>query len=136
VDYDAGFNMTGGYLVAAGSSGMAMTTDQSSSQPSTLIYLTATQPAGTLVHIQNSAGEDILTFAPTRQYQSIAFSSAKLTNGNTYTIYTGGSSTGSATDGLYQDGIYTSGTQYLSFTISNTVTTVGTGGRMGPRTRP
>jgi hypothetical protein len=131
LDYDAGFKMTGGFIVAAGSSGMAMTPGAYSEQNSLLIYLTATQPAGTLFHIQNSAGEDILTFAPTKEYQSVVFSSPKLVNGETYTIYLGGSSTGSATDGLYQDGTYTPGTQSESFTISSVVTQVGSGGR-GP----
>lgn len=124
----AGFTMTGGYLVATGSVGMAQAPGQTSTQYSVLIYLTATQPAGTLVHIQNSAGEDILTFAPTREYQSIAFSSAELVYGETYTIYTGGSSTGTVTDSLVQEGTYTPGTAYASFTVSGVLTIIGSGG--------
>ena len=133
IDYDAGFTMTGGYIVAAGSSGMAMTTGQTSGQPSVLVYLTATQPAGTLVHIQNSAGEDVLTFAPTKAFQSIAFSSSGLVQGETYTVFTGGSSSGTVVDGLYQGGSYSGGTENSSFAPAGVVTTVGTGGRMGPR---
>jgi hypothetical protein len=132
LDYDAGFKMTGGFIVAAGSSGMAMTPGAYSEQNSLLVFLTSTQPAGTLFHIQNSAGKDILTFAPTKSYQSVAFSSPKLVNGETYTIYLGGSSTGTATDGLYQGGTYTPGTQSESFTISSVVTQVGSGGQGGP----
>lgn len=131
LDFDAGFKMAGGTIVAAGSSGMAMAPDQSSSQPAVLIYFTATQPGGSLVHIQDSAGTDILTFAPAKDYQSLAFSSAALKNGETYTVTTGGSATGSELGGLYQDGTYTSGTQYTTFTISSAVTIVGTGGGMG-----
>jgi hypothetical protein len=128
LDYDAYFKMSGGFFVAAGSSGMAMAPGQDSSQDSVMVYLTGTQAGGTLFHIQNSAGEDILTFAPTREYQSVSFSSPKLINGETYTISTGGSSTGTPSDGLYQSGSYSSGTQAGSFTISSTVTTVGSGG--------
>jgi hypothetical protein len=128
VDYDAWFNMTGGFLVAAGSSGMAQAPGASSSQSSVLIYLTSAQPAGTLVHIQNSAGENILTFAPAKEYQSIAVSSPGLVNGATYELYIGGSSTGAVSDGLYQDGTYAPGAQYTSFTISGMATTIGTGG--------
>lgn len=131
LDYDVAFKLTGGTVVAAGSSGMAMAPDQTSSQPSVLIYLSANQPAGTLVHIQNSAGEDILTFAPTKAYQSLSFSSAKLVKGATYTIFTGGKSTGTLKDNLYQGGTYSGGTQVASFTVSGTVTTVGSGGRSG-----
>jgi len=89
------------------------------------------QPAGTLIHIQNSAGEDILTFAPTRQYQSITFSSPTLTNGETYTLYSGGSSTGTALNGLYQGGAYTPGTEVTTLTVSSLVTWSGAAG-MGP----
>ncbi len=131
LDYDAGFNMTGGWLVAAGSAGMAQTPGSYSAQNSLLVYLGSPQPAGTLFHIQNSAGEDILTFAPGKQYQSVAFSSPNLVSGETYTIILGGSSSGTVIDGLYQGGSYTAGTAYESFTITSVVTQVGSGGR-GP----
>lgn len=139
LDYDGDFKMTGGFIVAAGSSGMAEAPGTSSSQLSMLVYLTSSQSAGTLIHIQNSAGEDVLTFAPAKSYQSVAFSSPELVNGETYTVYTGGSATGTAVDGLYQDGTYTAGSQEATITISSTVTTVGTGGQMmggGRGTRP
>lgn len=131
LDYDSGFKLTGGFVVAAGSAGMAMAPGTDSSENSVLVYLTSAQPAGTLFHIQNSTGEDILTFAPAKTYQSVAFSSSKLVTGETYTISLGGSSTGTATDGLYQGGSYNSGTQFESFTISSVVTQVGTGGQGG-----
>ena len=136
LDYDSGFKLTGGFVVAAGSSGMAQAPGAYSSQNSVLVYLTHTQPAGILFHIQNSAGEDILTFAPVKEYQSVAFTSPKLVTGETYTIYLGGSSTGTATDSLYQGGSYAPGTQYESFTVSGVVTQVGTGGQGGPGRRP
>lgn len=125
LDYDASFTLTGGYLVAAGSSGMAQAPGESSSQSAVLINFDSTQAAGTLVHIQTEAGEAILTFAPSKEYRSIAFSSAELTEGTTYQVYTGGSSTGTATDGLYQDGVYTGGASYTEFTVSGMVTRVG-----------
>jgi hypothetical protein len=136
LDYDSGFKMAGGFVLAAGSSGMAMAPGSYSSVNSALIYLTSSQPAGTLFHIQNSAGEDILTFAPSKDYQSIAVASPKLVTGETYTISLGGNSTGTATDGLYQGGTYASGTEFDTFTVSNVVTTVGSGGRRGGPGRP
>jgi hypothetical protein len=135
LDYDAGFKMTGGYVVAAGSSGMAQAPDETSSIPSVMIFFDSTQPANSLVHIQDSHGKEILTFAPTKDYQSIAFASADLVEGATYTIYTGGSSTGAVKDGVYQGGSYSGGTQYTSFTVSGMTTTVGSGGG-GFRRRP
>lgn len=133
LDYDGGFNLTGGTIVAAGSSGMAMAPGQYSSQPSLLIYFNSPLPAGTLVRVQDSAGEDIVTFAPNKEFQSIAISTPQLISGETCTVYTGGSSSGTLTDGLYQGGAYSGGTLLTSFTVSSQVTTVGSGGGRGPR---
>lgn len=128
-----GFTISGGTLVAAGSSGMAQAPDESSSQCALLIYFTASLPAGTPVHIENSAGEEVLTFIPSKQFSSLAFSSPNLLEGETYTIYTGGSSGSEATYGLVQGGEYSGGTVYTPFTVSSTLTTVGSGGRGGGR---
>lgn len=128
LDYDAGFKMTGGYLLAVGSAGMAMAPDASSTQYAVLLNLSSAVRAGSLLHIQSSSGEEIVTFAPTKQVQSIAFSSPSLAKGESYELYVGGSSTGTAMDGLYQGGAYSGGSQAGSFTISSIVTQVG--GRM------
>jgi hypothetical protein len=125
LDYDGTFNISGGFFVAAGSAGMAQSPSASSTQNSLLVNFSGTLPGGTLVSIVNAAGESILTFAPSKEYQSIVFSSAELVNGD-YTLYYGGSSTGAATDGLYQGGAYTPGTEYTSFTVSSVVTGIGT----------
>lgn len=128
LDYDRGFKMTGGYLIAAGSSGMAQAPDATSSVYSVLVNFTSTQKAGTLVTIKDSQGKVLFTFAPTKLYQSIAFSVPALTKGSTYDIYLGGSSTGTVTDSLVQNGTYTAGTKYSSFMISSVVTKIGSGG--------
>lgn len=120
------FTMTGGFLVAAGNSGMAQAPSTSSTQYSILLTFNTMLPARTLVHIQNGTGEDVLSFTPTKQYNSVAFSSQDLVRGSTYDVYYGGTSTGSVYDGLHQDGTYTPGTKYASFTISSMVTNVGT----------
>jgi len=131
LDYDGTFTMNGGYLLAAGSSGMAQAPGTSSSQYAVMINLASSQPAGTLVHIETENGEEILTFAPNKTYQSIIFSSSLLEKGTTYLVYTGGSSTGVITDGLYSGGTYSAGTQVTNFTVSGTVTTAGSATGMG-----
>jgi hypothetical protein len=123
-----GFKITGGYLLAAGSSGMAQTPDTSSTQYSVMCNFSSAQSAGTLVHIGTEDGEGVLTFAPTKTYQSVVLSSPELEDNSTYLVYTGGSSTGTVTDGLYSGGSYTAGAQVTSFTISSVVTTVGSSG--------
>jgi hypothetical protein len=131
LDYDSSFKISGGVLIAAGSSGMAQAPGSTSTQNSVLINLTSTLGANTLFHIRSSSGEGILTFAPSKKYQSIAYSSAALANGSTYEIYSSGSCTGKPQDGLYQSGTYTAGTKYADFTVSSAVTTVGTSFGMG-----
>jgi len=126
IDYNGTFAVSGGLLAAVGSAGMAEAPDANSTQGVLLVNFNATLPAGTLVHIQNSSGEDVLTFAPTKNFQTLAFSSAALTQGETYTIFTGGGSSGTALDGLYAGGAYSGGTQFTGFTVSGTVTTLGT----------
>ncbi len=124
IDYDRTFKLSGGFLIAAGSSGMAQAPGTTSTQYIVLMNFSSTIQAGTLFHIQSSAGEAILDFKPTKKYQSVAFSSSKLKKGSTYDVYTGGSSSGAATDGLYQSGAYTPGTKLTSFTVSGVVTRV------------
>lgn len=128
----SGFIMTGGILVAAGSSGMAQAPGTSSTQYSVMVNLTSSQPAATMFHIKSSGGEEILTFVPAKLFQSVVFSSPALKNGESYNVYTGGSSTGTTTDGLYSNGTYTPGAETSSFTISGMVTTVGTSAMGGP----
>jgi hypothetical protein len=133
LDYDGTFNITGGLLVAAGSAGMAAAPNDTSSQASLLIGFDSALEAGTLVHIQTSEGEEVLTFAPAKTFQSLVFSSPELTQGVSYEVYYGGTSDGTETDGLYEDGTYTSGTLQTEFTVSGAVTQIGNARGFGGR---
>jgi hypothetical protein len=115
---------------------MAQAPSQSSTQYSLMHNFSAMQAAGTLVHVESAEGEDILTFTPTKEYQSVLISSPELQNGETYVVYTGGRSTGTTVDGLYADGTYTPGTQAASYTLSSVVTSNGGSGMMGGGRRP
>jgi hypothetical protein len=136
LDYDVTFDLSGGFIVAAGSSGMAMAPGTTSTVNSLLLNFTASQKAGTLVNIQNSEGTSLLTFAPAKTYQSIEVTMPSFITGSQYTVYTGGSSTGTLTDGLYEGGSYTPGTKYTSFTISSPVTKIGNTNGGGPGPHP
>jgi hypothetical protein len=127
IDYDRTFTIGGGTLIAAGSAGMAQAPSTSSTQPSVQVTFPASQPAGTMVHVGTPGGEEVLTFVPSKAYQSLVVSSPELQQGATYLVHTGGSSTGAATDGLYSDGAYTAGTQAASFTVAGAVTSAGSG---------
>ncbi|MFA5364420.1 MAG: carbohydrate-binding domain-containing protein, partial [Candidatus Bathyarchaeia archaeon] len=116
IDYDKSFQISGGTVIASGSSGMAQAPG-SGSQYAILVKFSTPQQANTLVNIQTASGETVLTFRPTKTFQSLAFSSPDLDAGS-YVIYLGGSSTGTVTNGVYEGGAYTPGTQYTTFTLS------------------
>lgn len=123
LDYNGTYEATGGVLIAAGSAGMAQAPSTSSTQNSIKVTL-ASQTANTLIRIESEDGEEIVTFAPSKQYSSFVVSSAKIKTGSTYKVYVGGSSTGTPVNGLYSGGIYTKGQEIGSAAISATVTDI------------
>ena len=74
LDYDSSFKMTGGFIVAVGSSGMSQNASSSSSQYSVLVKLSSTQSANNMLNVQTSDGKNIFSFVPEKTYQSIMFS--------------------------------------------------------------
>jgi hypothetical protein len=117
------FTMTGGTLVAAGSSMMAQGPGNTSTQYSVIINLDRSRTPR-LVNLQTTSGEVLFTFMPTKAFQTIVYSSPQLALGS-YDLYLGGACTGTSTDGLYEGGTYTPGTKYTTFTITQIVTMIG-----------
>lgn len=128
LDYDTTFDMTGGVLVAAGSSGMVQAASDSSTQAGILMTYPQTQQAGTLIHLEDDAGKTIVTFAPSKEYQAVYISSPDMKKDTTYTLYSGGTPSGTETNGLYDGGDYSGGTKVVSFTASTTITWVNESG--------
>ncbi|MFS0777889.1 carbohydrate-binding domain-containing protein [Neobacillus sp. 3P2-tot-E-2] len=122
LDYDQSFEMTGGFLIAAGSAGMVQATSEQSTQNAIVMTYPDTQAAGTLLHVEDSDGNTVATFAPEKDYQAVFISSPNLEKDKDYTLYSGGTSTGEEADGLYSDGTYNGGTKVVEFTISDSVT--------------
>lgn len=89
LDYDGTFELSGGYLVAAGSSGMAQAPTESSSQYSIAMTFSSTQKAGTVVSLQDGKGNTVLTFTPEKDYRNVVISSPELKGGAEYTFYSG-----------------------------------------------
>ena len=132
LDYSGSFDLRGGILVAVGSAGMAQAPSTTSGQNSVAITFGTPQAAGQLIHIESSAGEEIVTFLPSKTYQSAVVSVAEWTEGSSYTIYLGGSSTGAAMGGLYLGGVYTKGTEWDLFTVRGSLTSVRATGSVLP----
>lgn len=139
LDYDQTFDMSGGLLIATGSSGMVQAVSEDSKQYSMLMTYPETQKAGTILHLEDSKGNTVVTFAPEKDYQTVFISSPKLEKDGKYTLYANGSSTGSEENGYYTDGKYSGGTKVVEFTIADSVTwlnesgitTAGSGGPGG-----
>ncbi len=139
LDYMGTFNVNGGLLIAAGSAGMAQAPSTTSSQYSLMTVLNGTTPAGTMLHFESSDGEDILTFVPAKEFQTILISTAQLNGLDAVNVYYGGSHSGSVVDGLYSAGNYSGGTSLGTYQITGVVTgSIGGGGMMpgGGRQRP
>lgn len=122
LDYGS-FTTTGGTLIGAGTSDMAQAPGSSSSSQNALLFMFSRKSAGTLFHIETDDGTEVVTFAPSKTYYSIVFTSPLITTGTTISVYSGGTYTGgSVTDGLYTGGTYSGGDELISFTISYKVT--------------
>ncbi|AEY67299.1 carbohydrate-binding domain-containing protein [Clostridium sp. BNL1100] len=113
IDYNGTFKISGGLLIAAGSSGMAQAPSEESSQNSINMYFPNLQEAGTIVHLQDSKGNTITTYAPEKEYQSVVISSPLLKKDSSYSLYAGGSLTG---------GVYKAGTKLIDFKATGSVT--------------
>ena len=125
VDINGDFLINGGFVaIAQINTNMVETPGQLSGQNSVLLRRNQTLPDGTLFHIEDTSGNTLVTFAPEHNYSSVLVSSSDLTNGTSYRVYTGGSSTGTEQDGLYTGGTYSGGTLRTTFTSSGTVQTV------------
>jgi hypothetical protein len=121
LDYDGEFEISGGLLVAAGSAGMAQAPSDQSNQKSILMYYSDIQKANTLIHLEDSNGNTVMTFAPKKDYQSVVISSPVLKENESYTLYTGGTLTGDVSEGINTNGNYQGGTKVVDFTINSSV---------------
>lgn len=91
LDYNGDAQITGGTIVAVGMSGMTQNFGSSSTQGS-ILSNTATNTSGEVV-LKDSNGNVLVSFTPTREYNSVVVSTPDVKKGSTYTLTTGDSST-------------------------------------------
>ena len=128
------FKITGGTIVSVGG-GTSTPTSNSCTQRS-VIY-GGSGSSGSLISITDSSGSQVMSYTIPRTYSSMTllFSSSALTSNGSYTIYTGGSTSGGTTYyGLTTGGTYSAGTKSTTFTASSMVTTAGNMSSGGPGT--
>lgn len=84
LDYDGTAIITGGIVVAVGSSGMAQNFGTNSTQGSILLNYQSSSTSE--VVLKDSSGNVILSFTPEKSYNSVVISCPSLVKGGTYTI--------------------------------------------------
>ncbi|MGE5784626.1 MAG: carbohydrate-binding domain-containing protein [Myxococcales bacterium] len=142
---DCLLTINGGFLVAAGSAGMAEAPSPSSAQSSIFLAtstlgMSGPMPsgagfnasadasaleAGTVLQILNADAAALVTYAPPKRYAAVIFSSPQLVAGS-YSVQTGGTCTGSVTDNLYEDASCSNGTQRANLTVDMTTSASAT----------
>ncbi len=126
LDVNGELSVNGGTVAAAGSAGMAVTPGTSSSQSGVQLTFGTAVAAGTTIQLADSSGKVVATFVTVKRTASLVYSSAAITAGETYTIYTGG--TAQVASGL-GEGTLDGGQQQGSVTAGEYTAARGPGGR-------
>lgn len=90
LDYENNAVITGGTVIMAGSSGMAMNFGSESMQGS-ILASAGNASAGTAVKLTDSSGNVIAEFTPTVSFQTVVISTPDITSDGTYTLTVGDS---------------------------------------------
>lgn len=84
--------ISGGTVIAVGSSGMAENFDSSSAQGSMITTFSDSMITGDIT-LKDSDGNTIVSYSPSKEYSSVVISCADLKEGETYTLVAGDTST-------------------------------------------
>ncbi|MDD3430050.1 MAG: carbohydrate-binding domain-containing protein [Oscillospiraceae bacterium] len=86
-DYNGVADISGGLVTMAGSSGMAQSFTDTSTQNSIAVYYTSAQSANTTVTLADSSGNTVATFTPKKDYSWVCISAPEIAVNSTYTLY-------------------------------------------------
>lgn len=117
LDYDGSYDISGGTLISAGSSGMAQNTSSSSSQPALAVIFTESKAAGSVINLTDASGKLIVSYSPEKTCQHFVFSSSELKAGESYTLYAGEAGSESRANGV-ADAVSDLGKQLCTVTLS------------------
>lgn len=93
IDYGSEATVTGGSIIAGGSSGMAEGFTTSKNQGSILSKLSSVVKANTEIVITDSNGNQVVTYTSPKDLSALIFSTSDIKKGETYTIKAGSIST-------------------------------------------
>lgn len=92
LDYDSTATISGGIIVAVGSSGMAQGFSDSSTQCSILYNLSNSYSEGDKITLADSNGKEVLSYTATKQFNSVLISTPELTKDGKYKLTVGNDS--------------------------------------------
>jgi hypothetical protein len=116
LDYQGSFTLSGGFLLAAGSSGMAQSI--SSDEQGVIAFKTGSSvETGTLLYI-NKGDETVLAFTAPKVYSAVVYTSPEAKAGDSYTIYVGGTCSGEISDYVYNSPKCSGGTELGNISAS------------------
>ncbi len=127
LDYDGNGTITGGTLIAAGSTGMVQVPGSDSTQPVLSVIFAEMQTGGAVFNLADKNGNLILSFAPAKQFQNIVISSSQLKVGEVYTLYSGTAGSETRTNG-FAEAVDALGSALCAVTLSDMVTTISSDG--------
>lgn len=92
LDYDSTAEITGGIFIGAGSSGMVQNFGDSSTQGAILVNTSMSNSTGDII-LKDSDGNEIITYTPSKSYNSVIISCPEIESGKTYTLTANGTDT-------------------------------------------
>ena len=97
IDYNNAFSISGGTLIAAGSSGMADVPTTSTNGGVISMTFSSSKSANTSYSIKDSSGNTIIEYTPTKLYSNVVVYCAAIKSGSAYTIVSAGKDVVTAT---------------------------------------
>lgn len=129
-DYEDSASVTGGILIALGSSGMAQGFTSAENQGAILCSFQS-QSGGTSFALCDSSGKAVVSFTPEKAYQSAVVTAPKIQASNTYTLVAGGKVTGADQNGFAQNAAISGGTALSQIEMTSTIYSSGDGMHRG-----
>ena len=113
LDYSGSCVVTGGTLLAAGSSGMSQGVSEGSVAS---VNISCSVSGNTVFAVLDEDENEIVCFVSPKKFSNVVFASDSLDKNEEVSVYTDGTHSGTASDGIYEDGVYTKGTLLGQYT--------------------
>ncbi len=127
-DYDSEATVSGGVLIAAGSSGMAQNFSHAENQGAMLVSFGSSQSSS--LALLDESGQVIASFFPVTPYQCAVITAPQIQQGGSYTIVTGGTVESADSNGFAQNTSITGGATISEITMSSLLYHEGGGSGM------